>query len=574
MWQRYPYPRSQEACRRICECLCREQQLALATIWSLDPVRRRLILVAWHGGELSRVEPVMQCDNHFSGSTADHRQIRWIEDVRSSVGDGTVGDNRRTFFHPELIESLGLRQMVSLPIVNRPNPHQLLFVLNLFPSVSVSKQKKIRECRLFLEADRPNEYLEQCLRHECNRAATRVHYSAIRHGGGASPRTMCHLLARALEEKLPCDAAVVFIEDTDDDRAELLGFAGDITPIMSNVAACEELATSVWTRNREVLFDRVWNVESGSQVAEIRSEGVCVPLRDAFGVARGAIMLINSRSRQDSVLPCPYSYEHIAILESMGSAFATRLEVVLAERRRSNAMARLTHEMRMPITAFRAGIAEIKLNLESTGKLLEHDYLGDLETYVESMARNVRELNLLQKGRSDFEVKKRPTLFESEILQPARRFVDPLLRQRRFDPKRIELDLMNPHHERVLPELDLDRVLMTQVVFNLLENAIKFAKDDPSLFNLWIIAKHDQHQRRYEIVFRDSGIGVSPGYDERIFHEGARGPNAWKFNVIGDGLGLFVAREFVRLHGGNLEYRQGQELTEFAILLPDTLAVV
>jgi signal transduction histidine kinase len=112
---------------------------------------------------------------------------------------------------------------------------------------------------------------------------------------------------------------------------------------------------------------------------------------------------------------------------------------------------------------------------------------------------------------------------------------------------------------------------MTQVVFNLIENAIKFARHDPDEFQIVIAGAIVEEGKYYELSFRDWGVGVPIGFDDRIFQEGTRGPSAWQHDVLGDGLGLYVARQFTRLNGGELEYRRHDDFTEFVIRFPRSL---
>ncbi|MDA1014933.1 MAG: sensor histidine kinase [Planctomycetota bacterium] len=86
-------------------------------------------------------------------------------------------------------------------------------------------------------------------------------------------------------------------------------------------------------------------------------------------------------------------------------------------------------------------------------------------------------------------------------------------------------------------------------MFNLLENAIKYADSDPAKFRIEISARGLQNGY-YEVSFTDSGCGVSPAHEEKIFEVGYRHPEV--IDIPGDGLGLARARKFVEMHAGTL----------------------
>jgi signal transduction histidine kinase len=50
----------------------------------------------------------------------------------------------------------------------------------------------------------------------------------------------------------------------------------------------------------------------------------------------------------------------------------------------------------------------------------------------------------------------------------------------------------------------------------------------------------------------DHGIGLPPGYEERIFEPFGRAPNAARSNLPGMGLGLYICRNIVERHGGRI----------------------
>jgi signal transduction histidine kinase len=101
-------------------------------------------------------------------------------------------------------------------------------------------------------------------------------------------------------------------------------------------------------------------------------------------------------------------------------------------------------------------------------------------------------------------------------------------------------------HER-LPMVDADATKFTQVIQNLVGNAIKFRKPDAPP-EISIRAQSDGKQWTFEV--RDNGIGFDPKYNDRIFEVFQRlhAGNAY----AGNGIGLAICRRIIEHHGGRL----------------------
>jgi two-component system phosphate regulon sensor histidine kinase PhoR len=109
-----------------------------------------------------------------------------------------------------------------------------------------------------------------------------------------------------------------------------------------------------------------------------------------------------------------------------------------------------------------------------------------------------------------------------------------------------------------------DRLHLQSVVFNLLDNALKYGKENP-VIHIELIGKDD------EIVFtiKDDGIGIAPEYREKVFEKFFRVPHGNLHNAKGYGLGLSYAAQIIQKHQGNITVQSelGSETT-FIIHLP------
>jgi two-component system phosphate regulon sensor histidine kinase PhoR len=109
-----------------------------------------------------------------------------------------------------------------------------------------------------------------------------------------------------------------------------------------------------------------------------------------------------------------------------------------------------------------------------------------------------------------------------------------------------------------------DRIHLTNVVLNLLDNAIKYSEDD-----LLIEVSSRNIPNAFELSVKDNGIGISSANQKRIFEKLYRVPTGNIHNVKGFGLGLNYVKAIVEQHSGTIhlesELKKG---TTFYIRLP------
>ena len=109
-----------------------------------------------------------------------------------------------------------------------------------------------------------------------------------------------------------------------------------------------------------------------------------------------------------------------------------------------------------------------------------------------------------------------------------------------------------------------DRTHLLSVVFNLLDNALKYSKA-----NTAIQVDIKEQENTIELKITDNGIGIPQEYREKIFEKFFRVPTGDTHNAKGHGLGLsYVAKVIQRHHGSiNVSSHEGLGST-FTIQLP------
>lgn len=97
-----------------------------------------------------------------------------------------------------------------------------------------------------------------------------------------------------------------------------------------------------------------------------------------------------------------------------------------------------------------------------------------------------------------------------------------------------------------------DRDALAQVLVNLLSNAEKYSSDRKEI-------RVELHQCAQPLPFLevrvlDRGLGVPPGTEERIFEQFYRAHDSLSSGIQGSGLGLTLARQIARAHGGEVSH--------------------
>jgi two-component system phosphate regulon sensor histidine kinase PhoR len=113
-------------------------------------------------------------------------------------------------------------------------------------------------------------------------------------------------------------------------------------------------------------------------------------------------------------------------------------------------------------------------------------------------------------------------------------------------------------------EVVADKLHFTNVLFNLLDNAIKYCEQVPL-----ITITTATHQNQFMISVADNGIGIAHDQLKKIFHQFYRVPTGNRHDVKGFGLGLHYVKLMVQAHQGKISVESTPGVgTTFKILLP------
>jgi signal transduction histidine kinase len=153
----------------------------------------------------------------------------------------------------------------------------------------------------------------------------------------------------------------------------------------------------------------------------------------------------------------------------------------------------------------------------------------------------------------------------TELIEMVRKQVDP------FVSKRAQHIIFE-----VAPSLEfvkVDHEKMTDVLVNLVMNAIKFSRDGQAISVSFATGENPSH---FEIIVKDQGIGISEEDIAQVFapffstfQSQYHSSGEFEFGKRGIGLGLSVSKRFVEMHGGFITVKSSPDHgAEFRITLP------
>jgi PAS domain S-box-containing protein len=217
-----------------------------------------------------------------------------------------------------------------------------------------------------------------------------------------------------------------------------------------------------------------------------------------------------------------------------------------ADRRKDEFLAVLAHELRNPLAPIRTGLELIRLSGETTEAIDRTREI--MERQVGHMVRLIDDLlDVSRINSGKINLQRRPT--------PLDVLVRTAVEANREAIAAAELQL-----ELALPEapvwLDADPTRLVQVISNVLYNAVKFT-DAGGRIGITAAVEHGGPGGGavLALAIADSGIGISPEMQPRIFDLFIQDRAMSGRSHGGLGIGLALARRLVEMHGGSIEAR-------------------
>lgn len=211
-----------------------------------------------------------------------------------------------------------------------------------------------------------------------------------------------------------------------------------------------------------------------------------------------------------------------------------------ASRLKSQFLANMSHELRTPlngIIGFSQLLVDGKVGALSTQQRCFAQDILDSGSHLLHLVNDLLDISKIEAGRMEVHEE---VFALAEVVQEACAVLAPAVADKRME---LRWDVATPLHR-----VRMDRQKFKQILLNLVSNAVKFSDVGGEI----AIAVVRLPSGELELSVRDSGIGISPADQERLFVEFERLDPAETTRRPGTGLGLALTRRLVELQGGHI----------------------
>ncbi len=224
-----------------------------------------------------------------------------------------------------------------------------------------------------------------------------------------------------------------------------------------------------------------------------------------------------------------------------------------SEKRRSEFIANISHELRTPMTTI-AGFADGILD-GTIPKEDEEKYLISIRDETRRLSRLVRDMLSASQTNARAADPSRRTVFDLTelVLQTLLSF------ESRATAKNLDVDPQLPDNH-ILVVADKDAI--TQVIYNLLDNAVKFARVGSCL----TLRLYKDNGKAY-VSIKDEGETIPPDDLPFIFDRFHKSDRSRSLDKDGVGLGLYLVKSIINSHDEDIAVRSEEGVTEFVFTL-------
>ncbi len=200
----------------------------------------------------------------------------------------------------------------------------------------------------------------------------------------------------------------------------------------------------------------------------------------------------------------------------------------------------ITHELKTPIATVGVAIEALKNFNAISDPARTKEYLDISQNELQRLGLLVDKVLKL-------------SMFEKKEME---------LKKEQFDCKMLAEEVMSSmrlqfekYHARVSLHtegdnfvVEADKLHITSVIYNLLDNALKYSQENP-VIDVYLRSNPEF----IEFSVSDNGIGIPPAYKEKVFDKFFRVPTGDKHNIKGYGLGLSYVSEVIKRHRGDIK---------------------
>lgn len=222
---------------------------------------------------------------------------------------------------------------------------------------------------------------------------------------------------------------------------------------------------------------------------------------------------------------------------------------------KSDFVSNVSHELRTPLALIRLYAETLELGRITT-KEKKHQYYRIIRKESErltALINNILDFSRIEAGRKEYEFR------ETDIADLVRNTLDSYRYQIEQQGFALE-ESIDPD----LPAVRVDREAIARALVNLVNNALKYSKDEKYL---GVKLYRDNGSVKLEVA--DHGIGIARRDQTKIFEKFYRAGDPLVHNTKGSGLGLSLVRHITEAHGGEIEVESAPGTgSKFIVSLP------
>lgn len=223
------------------------------------------------------------------------------------------------------------------------------------------------------------------------------------------------------------------------------------------------------------------------------------------------------------------------------------------DRLRNEFVSNASHELKTPLSTIKILVESI-LYQDEFDKEITTEFLQDINSEIDRMSTVISDLLILVQIDQYDTMLKKERVSLNDLVRKAAHSLSPIVQN-----KEITINLTAK--EEIFAYVD--KIKLSQAVYNLIENAIKYSEEGIVTVAL------NKNAKSITISVSDTGIGIPPEDISHIFERFYRVDKARSRGTGGTGLGLSIVQRVVMLHGGKISVTSKEGVgTTFTIELP------
>ena len=225
-------------------------------------------------------------------------------------------------------------------------------------------------------------------------------------------------------------------------------------------------------------------------------------------------------------------------------------------RQQQEFVAAVSHEFRTPLTSLRhvTELLQESDDVPADRRRAFYESLGRNTDRLQRLVESLLDFSRMESGRKSYDLQ---PLDASDL---AKRVVEEFEQEAASRGVNVRLEVCGEAGIKVRA----DAAALTNAIWNLLDNAVKYSPDAPAV-QVSVTRRHSD----VVIAVRDQGMGSPTQERQQVFQRFVRGRHAARLGIKGTGLGLAIVAHIVSAHGGTIELESGENTgSTFRVVLP------